>query len=418
MDHCQRSDPPKIAYLLSSFPCLSETFILQEILELERQKVPLLLFSLSEPGPSTAMTTEAVWGGRAPITYISRSSMLTLFAAAAWRFLKAPWRFLRTSILMLGHYHRRSVFKHLLYAAYLAEQLERAGTAHLHAHYATEPTSVAQAVHLLTGIRYSFTAHAYDIYLSPKAELTYKMGMAHFIVTCTAYNQRYLVDLVKQNLAERIHCVHHGLNLGAFPSNTSNSSMLLRPPLLLAVGRLVEKKGLSYLLRACRILQDQGYTFTCRIVGEGPLRQTLEREIRELALSERVELWGAETHERVIEMYQRATIATLPCIISQNGDRDGIPNVLVEAMCMGVPVVSTPVSGIPELITSGINGVLVPPNNSSALATALASLLDDPLLCCRLAAAGRQTVLEQFDMAHNTKQLIQLLHLDIGVERA
>jgi glycosyltransferase involved in cell wall biosynthesis len=144
-------------------------------------------------------------------------------------------------------------------------------------------------------------------------------------------------------------------------------------------------------------------------VGEGPLRPALKQEIRELALAERVELRGAEPHERVIELYQQATIMTLPCIVGKNGDRDGIPNVLVESLYMGVPIVSTPVSGIPELITSEVNGLLVPPNDTVALAAALRRLLDDPALRDRLATAGRQTVLEQFDMIRNVTHLIDLM---------
>lgn len=407
MDHFQRLDPPKIAYLFSSFPCLSETFIVQEVLELERQGLPLRLFSLSEP--SASKQEEVAWDGQAPVTYISHHSRLTLLAIAVRRFLRTPWRFLCAGIIMVAHYRPRSVLGHLLYAAYLADQLAQEGIMHLHAHYATTPASVAQSVHLLTGIPYSFTAHAHDIYLSPKAALAYKMRTARFVVTCTAYNQKYLAALVDQRVGERIHCIYHGLNLHVFPFTASVTPEPLDSPIILAVGRLLEKKGLSYLLCACRILKERGYDFTCRIVGDGPQRQMLEAEIRELDLSNRVELWEAASHKQVIEMYQQATIAVLPCIISKNGDRDGIPNVLVEALYLGVPVVSTPISGIPELITSEVNGLLVPPQDSTALAASLARLLDDPSLRERLAVAGRQTVLERFNMAQNTTRLLDLL---------
>jgi glycosyltransferase involved in cell wall biosynthesis len=407
----QSSDLPKIAYLLNSFPCLSETFIVQEILELECQGLPLHLFALSEP--SVNKQAEGVWDGQAPITYISRHSRLTLLAIALRRFLRTPWRFLRTVIIMVAHYRRGSVLGHLLYAAYLADQLVYEGIPHLHAHYATTPASVAQLVHLLTGISYSFTAHAHDIYLSPKDTLAYKMRTARFVVTCTAYNERYLAG-IDLRFGTHIHCIYHGLNLRIFPSHASIASLPLASPLILAVGRLVEKKGLSYLLRASRILKDQGYNFTCRIVGDGPLRQVLEAEMRELDLIDKVEMWGAASHKQVIEMYQQATIAALPCIIGKNGDRDGIPNVLVEALYMGVAVVSTPISGIPELITSEVSGLLVPPQDSTALAIALARLLDDTLLRCRFAAAGRETVLERFDMARNTIRLLHLLCADEG----
>ncbi len=403
--------PTKIAYLLNTFPALSETFILEEILELERQGVPLHLFSLSEP-PSSNFNKVA-WGGQTPVTYISRYSRSALVRIAMRRFLKAPWRFLRTGILMLSHYrtHHRilSVLGYLLYSAYLADKLEQESITHLHAHFATESTSVAQAVHLFTGITYSFTAHAYDIYLSPKTELIYKISMARFVSTCSTYNQRYLAALVDQQLGERIRHINYGLNLRDLPSKAPTAFEQPGSPLILTVARLVEKKGLIYLVRACKVLKDQGYNFTCRIVGEGPLRPVLEQEIREYALNDRVELWGAETNERVIQMYQEATIVTLPCIISKNGDRDGLPLVLIEASYMGVPVVSTTVAGIPELITPEVNGLLVPPNDSIALAGALARLLEDPLLRCRLAVAGQQTIVSQFDLSRNAGQLLDLI---------
>ncbi len=378
------------------------------ILELEHQGLLLRIFSLYEP--SSTKVPEAVQEVRAPVTYIPRHSLretLALLIAAARRFLKAPWRFL--CITLSAVIHHRQPFelpKYLLYAAYLAGQFEREGITHVHAHFANTPTAVAQFVHQFTGISYSFTAHAKDIYLSRPADLAYRMRMASFVVTCTAYNQHYLAALADQGLDGHIHCIYNGLNLRAFPADVSVPAA---HPLILTVARLVEKKGLSYLLHACRMLTDQGYDFTCRIVGEGRLRPLLEQEIGDLALTGRVELWGAETHERVIEMYRHATLVALPCVIGENGDRDGLPTVLVESLYMGVPIVSTPVSGIPELITPEVNGLLVAPRDSTALAAAMARLLADPQLCSRLALAGRQTVLARFDMARNVTRLLQLL---------
>lgn len=391
--------------MIKCFPRTSETFILHEILELEHQGLPLRIFSLYEP--STTKVPEAVQEVEAPVTYIPRHFLHRTLTAAARRLLKDPWHFLCIALSAVLHYRQPFVLlKHLLYAAYLADQFEREGITHIHAHYANTPTTVAQFVHQFTGISYSFTAHAKDIYLSRTTSLAYKMRMARFVVTCTAYNQRYLAALADQGLDGHIHCIYHGLNLRAFPADVSVPPV---HPLILTVARLVEKKGLSYLLHACRMLTDQGYDFTCRIVGEGPLRPVLEQEIRDLGLTGRVELRGAETHERVIEMYRHATLVALPCVIGENGDRDGIPNVLVESLYMGVPVVSTPVSGIPELITPEVNALLVAPRDSAALAAAIARLLTEPRLCCRLALAGRQTVLARFDMARNVTRLLQLL---------
>lgn len=400
----QRSNQPKIAYVLSAFPSLSETFILQEMLELERQGLQLRIFSLEKPAAGTG--DAAAYDLQAQITYFSQISLPILIGATVRCFFKAPLRFLHTTLALLLHYRQRSVLKHILYAAYLAHQFKQERITHIHAHFATAPTSVAQATYLLTDIPYSFMAHAFDIYLSNKSALAYKMRMATFVATCSIYTQKYLAQLVDQHIGERIHCIYVGLDLSHLPSSTR---VPLEPPLILSVARLIEKKGLLYLLRACRILKDQNYNFTCRIVGDGPLRAVLEQEIRALDLTDLVQLWGAETNERVLEMYQQATIMTLPCIVGSNGDRDGLPRVLAEAMYMGVPVVSTPVSGIPELINSGMNGLLVQPQDSQALASALAGLLVDPLLRSRLAVAAKQTVVKQFDLVQNIGRLHNLL---------
>jgi glycosyltransferase involved in cell wall biosynthesis len=402
----RNSNQPKIAYLLDSFPVLSETFIRQEILILEHQGLLCQLFSLSEPSASNSAKGE--WNGQTTVTYISHQSKLNLLAIAIRRFLKTPIRFLRTVVLMAIYEQPWSAIKYLISGAYVSEQIEHLGITHIHAHFASASTSVAQVVYLLIGIPYSFTAHAYDIYLSRKSALSFKMSMARFVATCSTYNQRYLKKLIDRRKSVCIHCIYLGLNLGSFPSNTRVSNVPGTVPLILAVSRLVEKKGLLYLITACRILKDQGYDFICHIVGDGPQRRILEQKVHELALTDRVKLLGARTHEQVIEMYQQATVVTLPCIVAKDGDRDGIPIALMEALYMGVPVISTPVSGIPELISQEENGLLVPPQDTAALAAGLARLLDDPLLRSRLVRAGRETVLERFDMVKNVQRLISL----------
>ncbi len=407
MEQRQSSSSPKIAYLIKCFPRLSETFILHEVLELERQGLPLHIFSLLQP---TGKVNQAAQQVRAPITYLPQGFLggRALWAAAARRFRKNPLAFLAISARAIVRFHHPAIFKQLFYAAYIADQVEQVGITHLHAHYANTPTTVALLVHQFTGIPFSFTAHAKDIYLSPKPSIAYKMSQARFVVTCTGYNQEYLSALLGARTPVAIHRIYHGLDLRIFPRETAAVTPPRARPLILTVARLVEKKGLLYLLRACRALRDQGYGFDCRIVGEGPLRATLEQHIHELGITDTVELAGAETHERVIEMYQQATLFALPSVVAENGDRDGIPNVLVEALYLRVPVVSTPVSGIPELIRSESNGLLVPERDHAVLANAIKRLLDDPLLRERLAAAGRQTVLARFDMAANAQRLTRL----------
>ncbi len=413
MEHDAQPDSQKVAYLMKRFPHLSETFILHEVLELERQGLDLRIFSLLEPIGKINRAAEEV---RAPITYLPQGfpfGLLSLFKAAFKRFRKSPRSFLSVCASALIQFHHPSTPRHLLYAAYIANQVEQDGITHLHAHYANTPATVALIVHKFTGITYSFTAHAKDIYLSQKGMLAYKMKNARFVVTCTGYNHQYLASVADPHSDVPIHRIYHGLDLRVFPSDPRRTPSTNGRPLLLSVARLVEKKGLSYLLQACRRLLDQGYDFDCRIVGDGPLRPILEKQIRDLALTDHVKLWGAETHERVIEMFQQATLVALPCVVASDGDRDGIPNALVESLYMGVPVVSTPVSGVPELIHSEENGLLVPERDADSLANAIARLLDHPYLRERLAEVGRQTVLAKFDMAANARYLMQLfMNLD------
>lgn len=396
----------KIVYILGRFPALSETFVLQELLELERQGVQVCIFSLFKPVITKG--AEVTWNGKASITCLSSYSWFLLLIKSIRSFFRSPIRFTRASISMMGHYRLRFLIgcRVLLFASFISTQLKNEDVMHIHAHFASEASSVAQFTHLLTGIPYSFTAHANDIYLSSKAALAYKIKMARFVVTISAYNQRYLQNLVDQKSDVPIHCIYNGLNTHDFPAFKNLLSQ--KTPRILSVCRLVEKKGLSYLLEACRVLADRGYTFTCYIVGDGPLRQKLEQKICELGLSDKVMLLGARTHKQVLEMYQSATIMALPCIITKDGDRDGIPTVLIESLYAGIPSVSTTVSGISELITSEVNGLLVPPNDSIALANALSGLIEDLSLRERLASAGRKFVLERFNLQSNILQLIHL----------
>jgi glycosyltransferase involved in cell wall biosynthesis len=400
----------KIAYILGRFPALSETFVRQEILELEHQGGCVSIFSLFEPDNTQGV--RVTWNGQASVTCIAEHSILILLLTAFRYFLRNPFRFLRTSIAMIGHYRLNFLIgcRVLLFSSFLATQFEHEKIFHMHAHFASEAASVAQFTSLLTGIPYSFTAHANDIYLSSKAALAYKIKMAHFVVTISAYNLAYLVKLVDQETSKRIHCIYNGLNFHNFPVLIENTSHTRDCPIILSVCRLVEKKGLPYLLHACRILVDHGYTFKCYIIGDGPLHQELEQKIQELGLIDRVVLLGARTYEQVIETYRDATIMALPCVITKDGDRDGLPTVLIETLYMGIPSVSTTVAGISELITTEENGLLVPPNDSAALADALARLLDDPLLRSRLAVAGHKTVQERFNLAHNVASLVRLFY--------
>jgi glycosyltransferase involved in cell wall biosynthesis len=275
----------------------------------------------------------------------------------------------------------------------------------LHAHFVDRVATVALVAERLLDIPYSLAVHAgEDIYVHPVL-LPEKFAEAKFVISCTQFNLDYLEDkLGIPDLDQKAYTVHHGLDFDHYGLTQQPQS----PPLLLSVGRLVEKKGFEYLIRACRRLKEAGREFVCHIIGTGPDRQKLAALIAELGLQETVILRGVLPHDRVLEEYNYATVFTLPCIQGHDGSLDGIPNVLLEAMASWLPVVSTPVSAIPELITDGVNGLLVAPQDDAALADALSRLLDDTDLRQRLGAQGRRFVAEAFNLDENVRVVYEI----------
>ena len=256
---------------------------------------------------------------------------------------------------------------------------------------------------------YSLSIHAgHDIFVNPIL-LAEKILGARYVATCTAYNKTYLENFIGQNLDYKVSHIRHGLDLTKYQPQPLISS---GRPKILSVGRLSEKKGFVNLIRSCRILKDQGYDFTCYIVGEGPQGPELTDLIKQLSLEDTVILLGTLSHEEVIENYKQATLFVLPCIKSKDGDMDGIPNVLAEAMAMQLPVVSTDLYGVSELVDDQVNGLLTPPEDDDALAAAMARLLEDPALRKKLAQNGRRTIINKFDVNHNVRKFANTLWPD------
>jgi glycosyltransferase involved in cell wall biosynthesis len=271
---------------------------------------------------------------------------------------------------------------------------------HLHAHFAHGATTVTWFASVITDQPFSFTAHAKDIYserFNPRGLLRRKLGAARFVVTCTSFNREHLLDIAPD---AEIHLVYHGLNsdfarlLESGPSRAGANGT----PRILAVGRLVDKKGFDTLVKACAVLDSQGVNFEAAIVGQkGEASSAVRALIAEHGLEDRVRVAPEMTQAELHAQYLQADAFCLPCRISDDGDRDGIPNVLVEAMACSVPVVTTHVSGIPELVADGKNGLVVPPEDHEALADALLRVLKDPSLAGKLGRAGQATVHDRFD---------------------
>jgi colanic acid/amylovoran biosynthesis glycosyltransferase len=392
------------------YPRFSETFILDEVLELERQGLDLHIFSLKKPddGRFHADLSRV----RARVTYVPESfrearheflvAHREVFGWDRVRYVRALWEVLRR--------RRRGALKRFWQAGYIAPRIRGLAIAHVHAHFASGATAVALWLHQLTGIPYSFTAHAKDIYadsVEPKV-LQRKLARARFAVTVSDYNVNYLAALrgptdgADLSGPGRLVRIYNGLDLRQFsPRDTVPDS----PPLVLGVGRLVEKKGFADLIRACQVLRTVGCQFRCLIVGKGPLEPALRAMIHELGLTDRVELGGAMPREALLELYPRASVVVAPCVVGRDGNRDGLPTVLIEAMALGVPVVATEVTGIPELVQDGRTGLLVPQGDIEALARAIGRLLEDCVTARTLVAAGRARVEQDFDLRANVAQL-------------
>lgn len=400
----QSEQNPTFGYIVSTWPRLSQTFVLSEILALERRGVSLRIFSAKDPGGEPIHAD--VGHVRAEVVYLSlERHWKSAFCANLRLVRKLPRTYCRTLVGAIRH-HRWGVIRRFFQACYLADMLLREPVAHLHAHFATAATQIAMFTRELTGIPYTFTAHAKDIYVDTPAKLLRgEMQSAEAVVTISEYNRRYLSDQLGPASNGKVRCIYNGLDLRQFKFRQPSASNYA-PPVILSIGRLIEKKGFGDLIATADMLRHRGHRFQIEIIGTGPLRRTLKAQVKRLGLENHVKFFGAQPQEMVRSAFDRATAFALPCVIAADGDRDGIPTVLLEAMASGTPVVSTNVSGIPELIDSGRDGLLVVPNNPQLLADALDHLLTDSLLRDRLAQAARSKIEERFTIDRSCSQLL------------
>lgn len=401
----------KIGYILHAFPALSETFILNEILALEKLGTQIAVFRLFRPKDGV------------------QHAQVKSLCASVWTMPENRWAkamclgnallyFARTQPRKLVQFFR-IVRRHLhgkeedqletrplwVWALLVGHAVVQEGVTHIHAHMAGMSTTVAWLASQLTGRPFSFTTHAVDLFVQPHLLREKALG-AQFVVTISEYNKRYLLEQVPELDAEKIHVIHCGIEVERLPQKCSERN---GPFTLLSVGRLIEKKGHRNLIEACAALKRQGVSFQCRIIGEGPLREELQQQIEAHGLEE-VELVGAMPQEKVLEMLAESDVFVLPCVETPQGDRDGIPVALMEAMGMGLPTISTRVSGIPELIEHDQNGLLVPPGQVEALVEAIHRFRTDPALGERCGNAAIQKVRQEFDVTANASQLADLLH--------
>jgi colanic acid/amylovoran biosynthesis glycosyltransferase len=386
----------RIAYVCKMYPRFSETFIVSEILAREAAGEDLEVVSLRPPADGRFHADLA--RVRAPVHYLDAA---TPRVKQLWADLQALGSGIRVAELL------QAEVRDAAQAVELAALIEERGITHLHAHFGSVATTVARLAARLAGITYSFTAHAKDIFhesVDPD-DLRRKLLDAHHVVTVSDFNRRYLRDRYGR-AADRVHRVYNGIALASFPADPGLEG---RDVDVVAVGRLVEKKGFDVLLAACALARDRGRPLSCRIVGSGERHDALRAQLDDLDLHDHVTLVGPLPQDEVRAELRRATVMAAPCVHGADGNADGLPTVILEAMALGTPVVATPVTGIPEAVLDGTTGRLVAERDADALTTALLELTADPADRRALAAAARSHVEQHFASARQAVQLRALL---------
>ena len=396
---------PVLGMVLKGYPRISEAFISNEILGLEQLGLRVHIFSMRHPREN--LEHASIRKIQARVDYLPQTILKPLPRLLVYNFRAArayPHNYRRSLRLAVNRFKRTrksATLKHLLQAGYVVGRLlPNSHVVHLHAHFAHSPTSVAMFTAQIAGLPFSFTAHAKDIYTSHPAQLAEKIARAQFVVTCTKYNRRYLEKLAPES-STPLHCIYHGIDIGLFSNGTQSESNAVKPQTepyeLLTVARLTAKKGLPTVLAALEELQKAQIPFRHTLIGDGDQRAEILAEIDQRGLGSHCRYLGTQPHEVVRKAYARAHLFVIGCRVAANGDRDGIPNVIAESMAMGVPVVATQVSAIPEIIVQGKTGLLIPPDDPAAMAQAVIRLLTDQDLRRRVIPAARNHIQAHFD---------------------
>ena len=402
---CQKN--LRIAYYLSRFPRLTETFILREMSCLRETGVDVQIYSLLPPFSSFTGNQDF----QRMMPYVHYSPFLFSFKLIRAQFyflFRSPAKYinaLRRVIWQTWHEPETFIKTLALFPkmVYFSKQIEEMKVDHIHAHFVWISAIAAQVAADLTGIKYTLHAHAWDIFYRNRECVRRQLDLPTAIITVSEYHRQYLASLCPHRKPEDILVVHYGLDPLEFKSR--QMPVYDHKLNIISVGRLVKKKGFEYLVDACAKLAEKGYSFRCSIVGDGPLGDSLQVRIDTQGLHNQVSLLGSKSQAEVKELYRDSDIFVLACVVGQGGDRDGMPNVLLEAMAMQIPVITTPVTGNVELVYDGENGLMVPERDSQALALAIEQLINDPSLRSRLGQQGLQTILAGFDIHHSASQL-------------
>jgi colanic acid/amylovoran biosynthesis glycosyltransferase len=390
----------EFAYLFERFPSFGQTFCYREVAEVYRQGVAVPIFSIRNPKVEPAQD----WDRRVVerVHYLPEEKELLDDVARASK----EGRLTPEIITTLDEWGRRTDFLRLYQAIYVGLRLKEKGINHVHAHFAGMAARTAFWIAKFFPVTFSFTGHANDIF----APRTFEIGLDKLmrtvcvVITETDYAEKFLQEHFPER-ADRICRIYNGLNLAEFGRATFSSD----PPLIVAIGRLIAKKGFANLIRACALLAQRGTSFRCEIFGDGPLESELRGQIAELVLQERVQLAGAKPQHAIRERLADASVFVMPSVPEAEGGMDNLPTVIMEAMATGLPVVSTTIGGIPEMVVDNETGFLVEPDDVVGLADAIEQVIKDRSLGQRLGQGGFARAQKLFSIEKNVRDLCALI---------
>jgi colanic acid/amylovoran biosynthesis glycosyltransferase len=388
------------AYLFERFPSFGQTFCYREVAELDRQGIAPPIFSIRNPKDEPPQD----WDERIVrrVHYLpEEKELLEDVRQASKKGKLAP-----EIIAALDEWGRRTDFLRLYQAAYVGLRLQEAGISHVHAHFAGMAARTTFWIAKFFPITFSITAHANDIFAPRNFEigLDKLANAARVIATETDYSAQFLRQRFPER-ADRIHRLYNGLSLAEFRRATFSSD----PPLIVAIGRLIAKKAFANLIRACALLAERGRSFRCEIFGEGPLEKELHAQIEEVNLQERIQLPGPKPQHELRARLTSANVFVLPSVPEPGGGMDNLPTVIMEAMATGLPVVSTRIGGIPEMVVDNETGFLVQPNDVMAVADAIEKVTNDRSLGQRLGQAGYERAQKLFSIEKNVREFRALI---------
>jgi glycosyltransferase involved in cell wall biosynthesis len=400
---------------MSDYPLITTTFVDREVRMLRKMGAAIQIVASRRPGVDDPLSNEQR-ELQNNVLYLRPVNLWTLVVSHLYFLVSAPIRLFRSIFYLMSRPHpslktRFMTMLHIGRGVYAAYLLRNTDFEELHIHFAFGNAVSGMIVARLLGKTYTMSIHAgNDIFAYPVL-LAEKIREARSVVTCTSFNKEYLEEMIGNDARNKITFIPHGLDLSEYTPSARNNGAASEP-VILSVGALTERKGFVHLIQACHMLKSEGLTFRCEIIGEGIQRPILERRIQELSMQDVVTLTGALPHETVVSRYNEATLFVLPCIQSSTGNMDGIPNVVAEAMAMRLPVVSSRISGVPELVEHDVSGLLIEPGDDDALASAIRTAIQNPELRKSLSDNAYERIHKEFDVVMNTERLATILWPD------